>query len=108
MPLTLLTCTELLLAPPSHDGKWLVRIRPCEGEEYILGVVFHGKATHHLLVKDPGSGVFAVNKRQYSPDLVTLEKVCGGRGCVACGRVELSCVGVGESVAVVLLEWDSL
>lgn len=71
---------ELLLAPPVVDGKWLVRIRPVAtpqgtgAGEYILGVVFHGKATHHLLMQDPKTGNYTVNKRSYGP-LTTLDEV---------------------------------
>lgn len=50
----------LLSQAGSEDGIFLLRSRPLENE-FILGVMFRGKPTHHL-IKGAGEGHFFVNK----------------------------------------------
>ena len=53
---------ELFAANQAKDGMFLVRTRPENHSEYVLGLMFKGKATHHL-VKADGSGYLLVNNK---------------------------------------------
>jgi hypothetical protein len=57
-----LMTAELFAANQAKDGMYLVRQRPENHAEYVLGVMFKGKATHHL-VKADGSGNLLVNNK---------------------------------------------
>jgi hypothetical protein len=78
------------------DGKFLVRVRPgaTAANEYILGVVFHAKPTHHLIAPDPTSGAYSINKRSFG-DLRNIEQVgVDGCGWVWMGVAQLPSVRV--------------
>ncbi len=45
-----------------QDGRFLVRPRPGTPAEYVLSVVFKGKATHHLIQPAP-DGVLQINRK---------------------------------------------
>eukprot|EP00038_Savillea_parva_P018386 m.23378 g.23378 ORF g.23378 m.23378 type:complete len:1389 (-) comp4075_c0_seq1:34-4200(-) len=49
-------------------GKFLLRSKTAEGEnDYILSVVFKGKATHHAVARSSASDTFTVNKKLATP-----------------------------------------
>lgn len=50
------------MASTGTDGDYLVRTRNLDNGEFILCVVFRGKATHHL-VKREGDGTLTVNNK---------------------------------------------
>lgn len=57
------------------DGRFLIRVRPEKENEYVLGVLFRGRPTHHLITPDT-NGVLLVNRKQYgnctTPQAVSL------------------------------------
>jgi hypothetical protein len=55
------------------DGRFLVRPREGKPEEYVLGVVFRGRPTHHLVAKGD-NGKILINKRSYG-DCYTIREV---------------------------------
>lgn len=55
------------------DGTFLVRQRPGHSDDVVLGLVFHGQPTHHLIrLDESGSGLLTVNKTQVGPGASTL------------------------------------
>ena len=66
--------TALFKANNAVNGNYLIRERG-EGEsgEFVLGVMFKGKATHHLLKPD-GAGNYLVNNRAMGTN-TTLQQV---------------------------------
>jgi hypothetical protein len=54
---------ELLLAHSKEDGTYLVRSREGKKTEFVLGVIFKGKPTHHLIKKD--EGMYKINNKAY-------------------------------------------
>jgi hypothetical protein len=57
-----LTATEMLHG--ASDGTFFFRERPENAAEFVLSVVYHGKATHHL-VRWANSGFLTVNSKQF-------------------------------------------
>jgi hypothetical protein len=55
---------ELITSAGLEDGRFLVRTRSDKPGEYVLCVVYKGKATHHLIAKN-GDGFYCVNKKAY-------------------------------------------
>jgi hypothetical protein len=55
---------EALMMANLTDGRFLVRLRAEVPSDYVLGLVYKGKATHHLVQKN-ADGVLLVNKKQY-------------------------------------------
>ena len=53
---------EKVLAHSSEAGTFAVRK---DKGRLSLCVMYKGKATHHIISKDPEDGVFQVNKRKY-------------------------------------------
>jgi hypothetical protein len=72
------------------DGRFIVRVRgPEYPKDFVLSVVFRGKATHHLITPRD-DGVMTINKKTFGDDLRTMKQVrflpCIGIGVQCCKR----------------------
>ena len=56
--------SDLLLEGDAPDGKYLIRRRPGFPNDYVLGVVYKGKPTHHLVTFGDNE-MYSVNKKQF-------------------------------------------
>lgn len=81
---------ELILGGDRKDGTFLVRARPKHVGQYLLTLVFRGRATHHLLVKSPDSQCWTINKKQFGSCQMLTEVVSLLREPVAGWPVVLS------------------
>lgn len=60
------------------DGMFLVRSRPeATGKEYILLIIFKGRATHHL-IKQGDDGTLVINGKITTPVKTIRDVCCGG------------------------------
>eukprot|EP00042_Codosiga_hollandica_P056484 m.813709 g.813709 ORF g.813709 m.813709 type:complete len:847 (-) comp59361_c0_seq1:125-2665(-) len=68
---------QLLTASGTTEGKFLFRERAVgtpSNDDFILSVIYKSRATHHLVLRDPTSGCFTINKAPI-PQAATLETV---------------------------------
>lgn len=58
------------------DGRFIVRARgPDYPKDFVLSVVYRGKATHHLIT--PGSdGFMTINRKTFGDPVMTMKEVC--------------------------------
>lgn len=62
-----------------EPNQFFLRTRAGKKDEFVVCVVYKGKPTHHLMVKDPESGNFVINKKSFG-DFKTMPAVrCVGR-----------------------------
>jgi len=54
---------EVITKAGLDDGRYLVRSRAGKKTEFVLGVVYKGKPTHHLITKVDGN--YLINKKSY-------------------------------------------
>lgn len=54
---------ELMTKAGLDDGRYLVRSREGKKTEFVLGVVYKGRPTHHLITKVDGN--YLINKKSY-------------------------------------------
>ena len=67
--------SDLLLEGDAPDGKFLVRRRPGFPNDYVLGVVYKGKPTHHLVTYGDNN-LYSVNKKQFGECGTVAEVSC--------------------------------
>eukprot|EP00039_Didymoeca_costata_P018674 m.334494 g.334494 ORF g.334494 m.334494 type:complete len:517 (+) comp17366_c0_seq1:136-1686(+) len=56
---------DLVTQAGLDDGRFLVRSRAGKKGQYVLCVVYKGKPTHHLILKDEEDGLYRINKKSY-------------------------------------------
>lgn len=61
----------------AQNGDFFLRQREVGSDDYILVLIFKGKATHHLVKKD-ASGVWTINKKAFVQE-TDLERVRKGQ-----------------------------
>lgn len=67
-PMSKADADEILLSNANEDGEFFVRQREPQSRDFVMTLLFQGKATHHLMRKDE-SGVWTINGKKYVEEI---------------------------------------
>lgn len=57
--------TEVMNKAGCEPNQFFLRTREGKKDEYVVCVVYKGKPTHHLMAKNPDTGIFMINKKSF-------------------------------------------